>query len=138
MKALNIIVTAFLSAQLVAYAAEPTALPTLQRSSPRCTADLVDGKGTNQRELISFKPAGTPEKLSREERQKLMDKVGVPDGFVFDEFGRLYLGMWTGKVVNVIAVHRGGRWPQAGWIEVAVHRRLRASQPGQEARVASN
>lgn len=69
--------------------------------------DLVDGKGTNQRELISFKPAGTPELLSREERQKLMDKVGVPDGFVFDEFGRLYLGMWTGKVVHVIDVPSG-------------------------------
>ena len=69
--------------------------------------DLVDDHGENQRELISFKPAGTPEKLSREERQKLMDKVGVPDGFVFDEFGRLYLGMWTGKVVHVIEVPSG-------------------------------
>ena len=69
--------------------------------------DLVEGEGENQRELISFKPVGTPEKLSREERQKLMDKVGVPDGFVFDEFGRLYLGMWTGKVVHVIEVPSG-------------------------------
>lgn len=69
--------------------------------------DLVDGKGKNQRELISFKPVGTPDKLSGEERQKLMDKVGVPDGFVFDEFGRLYLGMWTGKVVHVIEVPSG-------------------------------
>jgi gluconolactonase len=69
--------------------------------------DLVEGKGKNQRELISFKPAGTPDNLGREERQRLMDKVGVPDGFVFDEFGRLYLGMWTGKVVHVIEVPSG-------------------------------
>ncbi|HVX10587.1 MAG TPA: SMP-30/gluconolactonase/LRE family protein [Pirellulales bacterium] len=69
--------------------------------------DLDDAKGKNQRELISFKPAGTPEKLGGEEKQKLMDRVGVPDGFVFDEFGRLYLGMWTGKVVHVIEVPSG-------------------------------
>ncbi|HWB08872.1 MAG TPA: SMP-30/gluconolactonase/LRE family protein [Pirellulales bacterium] len=69
--------------------------------------DLVDGKGKNQRELISFKPAGTSEKLSAEESQKRAEKAGVPDGFVFDEFGRLYLGMWTGKVVHVIEVPSG-------------------------------
>ncbi|HET6882485.1 MAG TPA: SMP-30/gluconolactonase/LRE family protein, partial [Pirellulales bacterium] len=69
--------------------------------------DLAEGKGTNQRELISFKPAGTPGKLAAEESQKLIDKVGVPDGFVFDEFGRLFVGMWTGKVVHVIGVPSG-------------------------------
>jgi gluconolactonase len=86
--------------------------------------DLADGKGTNQRELISFKPAGTPEKLSREERQRLMDKVGVPDGFVFDEFGRLYVGMWTGKVVHVIEVPSGkllATYPAGGSQATNVH-----------------
>ncbi|HUY93290.1 MAG TPA: SMP-30/gluconolactonase/LRE family protein [Pirellulales bacterium] len=33
--------------------------------------------------------------------------AGVPDGFVFDEFGRLYLGMWTGAVVHAIEVPSG-------------------------------
>lgn len=86
--------------------------------------DLVDGKGTNQRELISFKPAGTPEKLSREDRQKLMEKVGVPDGFVFDEFGRVYLGMWTGRVVHVIDVPSGkllATYPAGGSQATNVH-----------------
>jgi len=63
--------------------------------------DLVEGKGQNQRELISFKPVGTLKILSPEESRKLTDRVGVPDGFVFDELGRLYVGMWTGKVVEV-------------------------------------
>jgi sugar lactone lactonase YvrE len=69
--------------------------------------DLVEGRGRNQRELISFKPAGSPKELSGEEFQKLAAKVGVPDGFVFDEFGRLYLGMWTGAVVHAIEVPSG-------------------------------
>lgn len=86
--------------------------------------DLADRKGTNQRELISFKPAGTPEKLSGEDRQKLMDKVGVPDGFVFDEIGRLYVGMWTGKVVHVIEVPSGkllATYPAGGSQATNVH-----------------
>lgn len=69
--------------------------------------DLGDGKGTNQRELISFKAAGTPDKLTVEAKQKLIDQVGVPDGFVFDESGRLYVGMWTGEVVHAIEVPSG-------------------------------
>jgi sugar lactone lactonase YvrE len=86
--------------------------------------DLVDGKGQNQRELISFKPAGTPEKLSPDEFNKLAEKVGVPDGFVFDEFGHLYLGMWTGKVVNVIEVPSGkllASYPAGGSQATNVH-----------------
>ncbi len=69
--------------------------------------DLVDGRGENQRELISFKPAGSPAELSPDEFAKLAAKVGIPDGFVFDEFGRLYVGMWTGSVVHVIDVPSG-------------------------------
>lgn len=69
--------------------------------------DLVDGRGANPRELISFKPAGSPAELSPDEFAKLAAKVGVPDGFVFDEFGRLYVGMWTGAVVHAIDVPSG-------------------------------
>lgn len=86
--------------------------------------DLAEGKGKNQRELISFKPAGTPEKLDRDERQKLMETVGVPDGFVFDEFGRLYVGMWTGKVVHAIEVPSGkllATYPAGGSQATNVH-----------------
>lgn len=52
--------------------------------------DMVDGKGTNQRVLLT-----------------LPGKDEIPDGFVFDESGRLYLGTWTGKVVHVIRVPDG-------------------------------
>ncbi|HEV3343678.1 MAG TPA: SMP-30/gluconolactonase/LRE family protein [Pirellulales bacterium] len=86
--------------------------------------DIVEGEGKNQRELISFKPAGTPDKLSAEEFQKLAEKVGVPDGFVFDEFGRLYLGMWTGKVVHVVEVPSGkllATYPAGGSQATNVH-----------------
>jgi acetyl esterase/lipase/sugar lactone lactonase YvrE len=61
--------------------------------------DLVDGKGTNQRELISFKPGAGSDRAAAD--------VGVPDGFVFDAWGRLYLGMWSGGVVNVVDVPSG-------------------------------
>jgi gluconolactonase len=86
--------------------------------------DLVDGKGQNQRELTSFKPAGTPKELSEEEARKLADKIGMPDGFVFDEFGRLYVGMWTGKVVHVIEVPSGkllATYPAGGSQATNVH-----------------
>lgn len=86
--------------------------------------DLVDGRGTNQRELISFKPAGTPEKLSGEEFNRLAEQVGVPDGFVFDEFGRLYVGMWTGRVVHVVEVPGGkllATYPAGGSQATNVH-----------------
>ena len=69
--------------------------------------DLVDGKGTNQRELISFRPKDAPKDLSGPALRELMDRVGVPDGFVFDELGRLYVGMWTGGVVQVVEVPSG-------------------------------
>lgn len=86
--------------------------------------DLVEGRGKNQRELISFKPAGTPEKPSQEESRKLAEDVGVPDGFVFDESGRLYVGMWTGKVVNAIEVPSGNllaSYPAGGSQATNVH-----------------
>lgn len=86
--------------------------------------DLMDGKGANQRKLISFQPAGTPDKLAAEAKQKLIDQVGVPDGFVFDEFGRLYVGMWTGKVVHVIEVPSGkllATYPAGGSQATNVH-----------------
>ncbi|MFO0910812.1 MAG: SMP-30/gluconolactonase/LRE family protein [Isosphaeraceae bacterium] len=52
--------------------------------------DMVDGKGTNPRVLL-----------------KMPGEKQVPDGFVFDEAGRLYLGTWTGGVVHVIEVPSG-------------------------------
>lgn len=51
--------------------------------------DMADGKGTNPRVLYDLTG---PE---------------VPDGFVFDESGRLYLGTWTGASVLVIEVPSG-------------------------------
>jgi acetyl esterase/lipase/sugar lactone lactonase YvrE len=53
--------------------------------------DMVDGKGTNPRVLCELT---SPE---------------LPDGFVFDEAGRLYLGTWTGGSVAVIEVPSGKR-----------------------------
>ena len=52
--------------------------------------DMVDGKGTHPRVLLD-----------------LPGKDQVPDGFVFDESGRLYLGTWTGGVVHVVEVPSG-------------------------------
>lgn len=52
--------------------------------------DMVAGKGTNPRVLLA-----------------LPGKDELPDGFVFDESGRLYLGTWTGKVVHVVEVPTG-------------------------------
>lgn len=69
--------------------------------------DLVDGKGTNQRELVSLKPRAPSQLPSGSEASKLMERGGVPDGFVFDEFGRLYVGMWTGGVIHVVEVPSG-------------------------------
>lgn len=69
--------------------------------------DIVDGKGTNQRELISFKSPASPAGLSPEKMRRANEKAGLPDGFVFDESGRLYVGMWTGGVVHVVDVPSG-------------------------------
>ncbi len=69
--------------------------------------DLEDGKGLRQRELVSFKPPSTPDPLPSGEFEQLAEDVGVPDGFVFDAAGRLYVGMWTGKVVHCIEVPSG-------------------------------
>jgi sugar lactone lactonase YvrE len=58
----------------------------------------ADGTVSNERVLIAF-----PE----------MDSNGVrggpydPDGMIFDEFGRLYVAMWIGGIVNVIEVPSG-------------------------------
>lgn len=51
--------------------------------------DMVDGKGTNPRVMFT------------------LDPPALPDGFVFDEFGRLYLGTWTGGVIHVVEVPTG-------------------------------
>lgn len=69
--------------------------------------DLVDGRGTNQRVLLSFLPAGTPANLSPAEREQLALDAGMPDGLIFDESGRMYVAMWTGAVVHVVDVARG-------------------------------
>jgi sugar lactone lactonase YvrE len=55
--------------------------------------DMVDGKGTNPRVLLDL-PQDRPE-------------PSIPDGFVFDAAGRLYLGTWTGGVVHVVEVPSG-------------------------------
>jgi sugar lactone lactonase YvrE len=55
--------------------------------------DMVDGKGTSPRVLFNL-PQDRPEQ-------------SIPDGFVFDESGRLYLGTWTGGVVHVVEVPSG-------------------------------
>jgi gluconolactonase len=52
--------------------------------------DMVDGKGTHPRVLL-----------------KLPGALEIPDGFVFDQSGRLYLGTWTGGVIHVVEVPTG-------------------------------
>jgi len=52
--------------------------------------DMVNGKGSKPRVLL-----------------ELPGKDEVPDGFVFDESGRLYLGTWTGGVVHAVEVPSG-------------------------------
>ena len=68
--------------------------------------DLVEGKGTNQRVLISFRPRHFGD-LPADADAQADRRQGTPDGFVFDAFGRLYVGMWSGGVVNVIEVPSG-------------------------------
>lgn len=57
-----------------------------------------DGSVTNERVLIQF-----PEADEGMVRGGPYD----PDGMIFDEFGRLYVAMWIGGIVNVVEVPSG-------------------------------
>ncbi len=57
-----------------------------------------DGTVTNQRVLIDF---------PRETVGPIVGGNHDPDGLIFDKQGRLYVGMWTGGVINVIDTARG-------------------------------
>ncbi len=57
-----------------------------------------DGTVTNQRVLIDF---------PRETKGPIIGGDHDPDGLIFDKQGRLYVGMWTGGVVNVVDVANG-------------------------------
>jgi len=57
-----------------------------------------EGKVSNRRVLIDF-PAET--------EGEIVGGKFVPDGMIFDAAGRLYVGMWTGGVVNVVGVPSG-------------------------------
>ena len=58
----------------------------------------ADGELSNRRELIAFAPH--PDDAPGENRN-------IPDGFVYDAKGRLYVGTWTGGTVNVVEVPSG-------------------------------
>ena len=58
----------------------------------------TDGSVTNRRVLIEF-----PE----EDEGAIRGGKHFPDGLVFDEKGRLYVAMWTGRVINVVEVPSG-------------------------------
>lgn len=58
--------------------------------------EFEDGKVSNRRVLIEF----PKEELAGGGEY-------IPDGFVFDTKGRLYVGMWTAGVINVIEVPSG-------------------------------
>ena len=60
--------------------------------------DLTDRGAENQRVLIDFPKTNTGE---------IRGGDYMPDGLVFDEQGRLYVGMWTGGVINVVDVSTG-------------------------------
>lgn len=60
--------------------------------------DAAAGQVSNQRVLIDF-PQDT--------RGDVPGGKVVPDGFVFDTNGRLYVAMWVGGVVNVVDVPSG-------------------------------
>lgn len=57
-----------------------------------------DGRATNRRSLIDF-----PQKTEG----NLIGGPFDPDGMIFDDAGRLYVGMWTGGVINVVEVPSG-------------------------------
>lgn len=60
--------------------------------------DLTADGATNQRVLIEFPKQDTGDIRGGE---------FMPDGLVFDAQGRLYVGMWTGGLINVIDVPSG-------------------------------
>lgn len=57
-----------------------------------------DGTVSNQRVLIEF---------PQETHGDIVGGRHDPDGLIFDDEGRLYVGMWTGGVVNVVEVPSG-------------------------------
>ncbi|MBX7169128.1 MAG: SMP-30/gluconolactonase/LRE family protein [Pirellulales bacterium] len=57
-----------------------------------------DGTVSNQRVLIEF---------PTETQGNLIGGRHDPDGLIFDARGRLYVGMWTGGVINVVEVPSG-------------------------------
>jgi len=57
-----------------------------------------DGQVSNRRTLIDF-----PQKTEGQ----IVGGPHDPDGMVFDAAGRLYVGMWTGGVINVVEVPSG-------------------------------
>jgi gluconolactonase len=57
-----------------------------------------EGSVSNGRVLIEFPEA---------ERDGIRGGQYDPDGMIFDEFGRLYVAMWTGGFVNVVEVPSG-------------------------------
>lgn len=57
-----------------------------------------DGTVSNQRVLIEF---------PKETVGEIIGGAHDPDGLIFDARGRLYVGMWTGGVVNVVEVPSG-------------------------------
>ena len=79
--------------------------------------DIVDGEGTNQRELISFEADNDPnaprrenggrENGGRENGGRENGGRGNGDGVIFDESGRLYVAMPGAGVVHVIEVPSG-------------------------------
>lgn len=57
-----------------------------------------EGRVSNRRVLIDF---------PRETQGEILGGQHDPDGLVFDTEGRLYVGMWTGGVINVVEVPSG-------------------------------
>lgn len=60
--------------------------------------DLTEDGAANQRVLIEF---------PKQDDGNIRGGEFMPDGFVFDAQGRLYVGMWTGGVINVVEVPSG-------------------------------
>jgi sugar lactone lactonase YvrE len=70
--------------------------------------DVIEGTGRNARTLIDFLPPAYPRDLSKTQQQELTTRnVAMPDGMVFDEFGRLYLATGQAGTVVVVEVPSG-------------------------------